>query len=100
MKYGQYSFHFARNESARAYVYGRDPVVAFEKTDKHSIPTSKSNSISLRPYFKAFQDCIKMTNDLYQAYNKKELERSINCEIVRENVSAASLINLKNVSLE
>ena len=109
MKYGQYSFHFARNVTIRAYFFGKEPVIALNS--KGPIVNATSNSIKLHPNFTAFYDCINMikthNENEYESYDeittKNEYEKAISqrlrCESIIDMESSSNLFNLRNISV-
>ena len=102
MKYGQYSFHFARNVTARAYFYGKEPVIALDS--ESPIVKTTSNSIKLRPNFTAFYDCINMikTHELMKNDSpdyKEALSQRLRCESVRDIESNLNFVRLRNISV-
>lgn len=109
MKYGQYSFHFARNVTARAYFYGKEPVIAIKS--EGPIVKTTSNSIELHPHFTAFNDCINMIkthNQLeYESYDairikneyKIALSQRLRCESIGDMESSSNFFNLRNISV-
>ena len=109
MKYGQYSFHLARNVTTRAYFFGKEPVIALNS--EGPIAKTTSNSIELHPNFKAFYDCINMIkthNELeYESYDaitiKNEYERALSqrlrCESISDMESSSNFFNLRNISV-
>ena len=109
MKYGQYSFHFARNVTTRAYFYGRNPMVALNS--EGPIVKTTSNSIKLRPNFTAFYDCINMikshNENEYESYDEitikneyeKALSQRLRCESISDIESNSNFVNIRNISV-
>ena len=105
---GQYSLHFARNESVRAYYYNKESVIVFNQNHVETdIVRSHKNYILLRPGFSAFKDCMKhilKDNSSYfvKTLVKKDplqklLESGIECQFFKH--SQAPTLNFTNVTL-
>jgi len=106
---GQYSLHFARNESVRAYYYNKQSVIVFNQQSETDIVRSQDNSILLRPGFLAFKDCMRHILKVNSSYFgasvektvdplQKLLESGIECQFFKHSTSALTL-NFTNVTL-
>ena len=76
MKTGQYSLHFASNESVRVYYYNQKTMVINAIDESESgILKSKYSSISIPLDFAAFQDCIEYrVNNVWPIRQEKDIK--------------------------
>ena len=100
IKTGQYSLHFARNESVRVYYYNQKTMV-INAHEENKTYKSNYSSISIPLKFPAFQDCLEFQMDNnYNNINRSELVKaSVGCHFVETKQANLTSLSFHNITL-